>query len=303
MTVTQIRKQDKIAVAKWSELEDRAPTYALVADVDLVVLRYDDEVSVLYGRCLHRGALMADARVEGDNLICGVHGWDYRYDTGVSSYNNAEVLQKFRSWVDHDADAVLVDQAEIRTWAEQSPQPYDRDAYLGLYADVHGTPVEPFTQHIQELARNGLLITPTFGPRVRLAKVFTDLPLIPDKPIEFGVWDFCMICEKCAKKCPSQSIMYGKPTVKLHNISNREGLLRWPVNAETCLAFWAANGTDCSNCIRTCPFNKPTGRLHDSVRWGIKNLPFLNPLFLWGDDLLGYGKRGKADKFWKDTEC
>jgi reductive dehalogenase len=151
-----------------------------------------------------------------------------------------------------------------------------------------------------ELARNGLLITPTFGPRIRLAKVFTDLPIIPDKPIEFGVWDFCMTCEKCAKKCPSQSIMYGKPTEKPNNISNREGLLRWPINAETCLAFWATNGTDCSNCIRTCPFNKPTGRLHDSVRWGIKNLPFLNPLFLWGDDILGYGKRGKADKFWTD---
>ena len=131
---------------------------------------------------------------------------------------------------------------------------------------------------------------------------FIDLPLIPDNPVEFGVWDFCMMCEKCAKKCPSQSIMYGKPTSKPNNISNREGLLRWPINAETCLGFWAANGTDCSNCIRTCPFNKPTGRLHDSVRWGIKNLPFLNPLFLWGDDLLGYGKRGKADKFWKDTD-
>jgi len=151
-----------------------------------------------------------------------------------------------------------------------------------------------------ELARNGLLITPTFGPRVRLAKVFTDLPLIPDKPVEFGVWDFCMRCEKCAKKCPSQSIMYGKPMAKPINISNREGLLRWPVNAETCLAFWAANGTDCSNCIRTCPFNKPAGRLHDAVRWGIKNLPNLNPLFLWGDDFFSYGRRGKADKFWMD---
>ena len=151
-----------------------------------------------------------------------------------------------------------------------------------------------------ELARNGLLITPAFGPRVRLAKVLTELPLIADKPVEFGVWDFCMMCEKCAKKCPSQSIMYGKPTEKPNNISNREGVLRWPINAETCLGFWAANGTDCSNCIRTCPFNKPTGRLHDSVRWGIKNLSFLNPLFLWGDDLLGYGRRGKADKFWKE---
>jgi epoxyqueuosine reductase len=151
-----------------------------------------------------------------------------------------------------------------------------------------------------ELARNGLLITPAFGPRVRLAKVFTNLPLIPDKPIAFGVWDFCMICEKCARKCPSKSIMFGKPTEKPNNISNRQGLLRWPVNAETCLAFWAANGTDCSNCIRTCPFNKPAGLLHDSVRWGIKNLPVLNPLFLWGDDLLGYGKRGDANQFWRE---
>jgi glutamate synthase domain-containing protein 2 len=99
---------------------------------------------------------MADARVEGDNLICGLHGWDYRYDTGVSSYNSSEVLHKFHAWVDLDADSVLVDESEIRTWAEESPQPYDRDAYLGLYADVHGTPEEPFNRHIQALARDGL---------------------------------------------------------------------------------------------------------------------------------------------------
>ena len=164
MTITQIRKQNRISVAKWSELGDRTPAYALVADVDLVVLRYDDDVSVLYGRCLHRGALMADARVEGDNLVCGLHGWDYRYDTGVSSYDNEEVLQKFRAWVDHEADEVLVDEAEIRAWAEKSPQPYDREAYLGLYADVHGTSEEPFNQHIQELARNGLKKVGHHGP-------------------------------------------------------------------------------------------------------------------------------------------
>ncbi|MGB5365489.1 MAG: Rieske (2Fe-2S) protein, partial [Polyangiales bacterium] len=164
MTVTQIQTQNKAPVAKWSELEDRTPTYALIAGVDLVVLRYDDEVSVLYGRCLHRGALMADAKVEGDNLICGLHGWDYRYDTGVSAYNNSEVLQKFRAWIDLDADVVLVDESEIRAWAEKSPQPYDRDSYLGLYADVHGTPAEPFNNHIQELARNGLKNVGHDGP-------------------------------------------------------------------------------------------------------------------------------------------
>ena len=151
-----------------------------------------------------------------------------------------------------------------------------------------------------ELARNGLLITPAYGPRIRLAKVLTDLPLVPDTPIEFGVWDFCMQCEKCADKCPSKSIAHGKPTDTPNNISNRDGVLRWPVNAETCLAFWADNGTDCANCIRTCPFNKPSGWLHDFVRWGICHMPRLNKIFLWGDDLLGYGKRGNADRFWRE---
>jgi reductive dehalogenase len=150
-----------------------------------------------------------------------------------------------------------------------------------------------------EIGRNGLLITPEFGPRVRLAKVFTDLPLIPDKPIEFGVWDFCLICEKCAKKCPSKSIMVGGPTDEIYNISNRKGVKAWHINAETCLSFWADNGTDCSNCIRTCPFNKPSGWFHDTVRWGINNTRWLDKFFLWGDEVLGYGKKGDADRFWE----
>ena len=77
---------NNIALKSWDELEDRTPAHALVGDVDLVIVRYDDTVSVFYGRCLHRGAMMADGSVEGRNLICGVHGWDYRYRTGVSEY-------------------------------------------------------------------------------------------------------------------------------------------------------------------------------------------------------------------------
>ena len=151
-----------------------------------------------------------------------------------------------------------------------------------------------------ELGRHGVLITPEFGPRVRVSKVFTNLPLVPDKPIQFGVWDFCHICKKCAKHCPGNAITHGDPTTDINNISNREGLCRWPINAEKCLNFWTANGGSCVNCIRVCPFNKPPGLLHDSVRWGIKNAPWLNHLFLWGDDLLGYGRKMDADRFWDE---
>ena len=65
-----------VAIKNWNELDDQVPAHALVANVDLVVVRVDETVSVLYGRCAHRGALMADGYVDGDNLVCGVHYWD-----------------------------------------------------------------------------------------------------------------------------------------------------------------------------------------------------------------------------------
>lgn len=152
----------KTAVATLSDLPDRKPQYALVGEVDLVVVRFDDEISVFYGRCLHRGALMADGFVRGKNLMCGVHYWDYRLDTGVSEYANEEKLPKFSSWVEDDQ--VWVDADEIAAWTADNPQPFNRDAYLGLYADTsHGTAEEPNNALIQQYARDGLSKTGHHG--------------------------------------------------------------------------------------------------------------------------------------------
>ncbi|MGB5408852.1 MAG: glutamate synthase-related protein [Thiogranum sp.] len=146
----------KTAVAVLLELTPLEPKYALVAGVDLVIVRWKDEdqVSVLYGRCAHRGALMADGHIEGGNLICGVHNWDYCYKSGVSSYNPSEKLHRFNTWLEDDK--VWVDADEIKAWAVDNPQPYDRDAYQGLYKDIHGGPEEPHTKYIQHLAEHGL---------------------------------------------------------------------------------------------------------------------------------------------------
>lgn len=57
-----------------------------------------------------------------------------------------------------------------------------------------------------ELGRNGLLITPHYGPRVRVCKIFTDLPLERDEPIEFGVKAFCKYCKRCAEHCKTGAI-------------------------------------------------------------------------------------------------
>ncbi|POF28561.1 glutamate synthase-related protein [Roseibium marinum] len=149
-------------ITKLSDLPDRDPQHALVADVDLVVVRFDDDISVFYGRCLHRGALMSDGYVDGHNLICGVHYWDYRLDSGVSEYNNSEALPKFHSWV--EGDDILVDEDEIAAWARDNPQPFDREQYLGLYADTsHGTEEEPYNGLIRQYARDGLSRTGHHG--------------------------------------------------------------------------------------------------------------------------------------------
>ena len=153
---------NKISIAKFEELKDRKPEYALVGEVDLVVVRLDDNANVFYGRCLHRGALMSDGFVRGDNLYCGVHYWDYRLDGGVSEYENKEALPKFSSWIE-DGE-VLVDEDEINAWALENPQPFKRDEYLGLYADTsHGTEEEPYNALIQQYARDGLSKTGHHG--------------------------------------------------------------------------------------------------------------------------------------------
>lgn len=151
-----------VKVATWSEVPDRVPIGATVEGIDLVVIRRGDEHSVLYGRCLHRGALLSDGHVQGDDLICGLHGWDYRIDTGVSAYNNAEVLQKFTSAL--DGDDLLVDREEVLRFMMRHPQPFDPDMYQGYYRDPHMVPEEPFVMYIHELAENGLSKTGGHGP-------------------------------------------------------------------------------------------------------------------------------------------
>ncbi len=185
----QIETSHRAKVAVWSELSDREPRHALVKNVDLVIVKYGEQVSVLFGRCLHRGALMADGCITGHNIICGVHGWDYRFDTGVSEYNNVERLHKFKAWVDQDGDAVYVDEQEIADWHAKNPQAYQRDEYLGQYQDLHGTPEEPHTKYIQGLAKDGLKKFGHHGPMSAMGVPSTELPKWDDIQILTGQLD------------------------------------------------------------------------------------------------------------------
>ena len=170
---------NRVKITDWSHLEDRKPKPALVANVDLVIVRFDDEVSVLYGRCLHRGALMADGEVRGDDLVCGVHNWDYQVRSGVSSYNPQEILHKFSAWVEDDG--VWVDEDEIAAWERANPQPYSREAYQGVYQDhSKGSPAEPHVGFVRHLASHGLSQVGHHGPVAAMGVSRTELPTWDD---------------------------------------------------------------------------------------------------------------------------
>jgi len=148
-----------------------------------------------------------------------------------------------------------------------------------------------------EPGRNGLLITKEFGPRVRLGKIFTDIPLAHDKPRLFGVREFCKICKRCARSCPSRSITNDEPSAVTYSQSNITGVRKWTVDVEKCFAFWAAQNSDCAVCIRVCPYNKDYRHWwHRVARWMAGTR--LRKLLLMFDEKVGYGKRVLPKHWW-----
>jgi reductive dehalogenase len=135
-----------------------------------------------------------------------------------------------------------------------------------------------------EIGRMGLLMTPELGPRVRIAVVTTDLPLLPDeRRHDETVLEFCRRCRKCADVCPSGAIPSGDRQCI-------EGAYRWRIDSEACFTFWCRVGTDCARCVATCPYSHPDTLLHRLVRWGIRRSSLALRGAVAADDLF-YGKR------------
>jgi reductive dehalogenase len=106
-----------------------------------------------------------------------------------------------------------------------------------------------------QLGRHGKLITPQFGPRCRIAKVITDLPLPPGAPIDFGVAEFCAACRRCAERCPAGAIPHGDRNWQPVNACNNGGYYAWHLDHPRCYRYWAEVGTNCGICIAVCPYN------------------------------------------------
>jgi len=147
--------------------------------------------------------LLGDGHVDGHNLICGVHGWDYRVDTGISEYDNSEILETFTAWVDESEDAVYVDAAEVSAWAADNPQPHaapddtaptdgsmqaatddvDGGAVDPTFYGEYEDDAEPHAHHIQKLAQHGPEGIGEHGAVSAMGVPHTDLPSWDDLQI------------------------------------------------------------------------------------------------------------------------
>lgn len=157
-----------------------------------------------------------------------------------------------------------------------------------------------------ELSRIGeLVLNPFVGPRLKSVVLTTDLPLIPDKPIDFGLQDFCSRCLKCARECPVNAIPFGDKVMF-------NGYEIWKPDVERCTRYRVTNpkGSACGRCMKTCPLNKVvsadgalTHRLGSwlgiNARW-LK--PLLVPIAVFLDDWIGYGNRNPIKRWWLDLE-
>ncbi|WP_299362753.1 reductive dehalogenase [Winogradskyella sp.] len=160
-----------------------------------------------------------------------------------------------------------------------------------------------------ELGRHGLLITYQYGPRIRLAKIYTDFDFVEyDKPVEFGVQEFCKRCMRCADACPANAITKAlEPTYEPEfedegNWFVNPGIKKYYNNHKKCFDFWVENGNGCSSCISVCPYNKPDFWHHKLVDKISAMLPgpvhsFMREM----DKIFGYGDtydEKAIKKFW-----
>lgn len=121
-----------------------------------------------------------------------------------------------------------------------------------------------------EMGRMGYIIHPEMGSNFRLVTVSTDLPLTYDKPIDFGLQEFCAECKICAEACPGGAIPSGDKAIATDNVKDGMhalgGIKKWFIDPIACQRFMGFNGTGCGICHTSCPWSKQDSWVHDVAR-------------------------------------
>lgn len=264
-------------------------------------------------------AVKALAHVLGADLvgICVAEPWMY--------YSHDEVEGKPITPYHRHAIVLLIDQgfetmegASGDDWISgaQSMRGYLRGAAmagvlaahlrrLGASARVHSNAHSELL-HIPAVLMAGLgelsrigeqVLNPFIGPRSKSVLVTTDLPLVVDKPIDFGLQAMCALCLKCARECPCNAIPFGAKTMF-------NGYEIWKPDVEKCGKYRLTNmkGSACGRCMKTCPYNREDTIESDRLLWLAIDVPGARRALIDHDDRVGGGQRNPAKRWWFDLE-
>ena len=150
---------------------------------------------------------------------------------------------------------------------------------------------------IGEVSRAGIILNPYLGLGFKAAAVLTNMPLVPDKPIDFGLQSFCEHCKICAQNCPSKAISMGDK-VMYNGYETRK------LDTRRCASFNFTNkkGTMCNRCVKSCPWTNPPTWPHNVVRGMVMHSRLAQLIAIRAAYLLGLGKDRPDDKWWFDVE-
>lgn len=146
---------------------------------------------------------------------------------------------------------------------------------------------------VGEVSRTGLILNPFLGVAFKASAVLTDLPLVPDKPIDFGLQDFCQHCTICAENCPSRAIPTGNKVM-------RNGYEAWDINYRRCVSYSLLNkrGTMCGMCTKVCPWTRPHTWPHNLWRWANRHSGLARRLAI--NLAPRHGRSTEREKWWFD---
>lgn len=176
---------------------------------------------------------------------------------------------------------------------------------LGYKAKAHsvmdGEVLQPpllLLSGLGEVSRIGeVILNPFLGPRLKSGVVTTDMPMTHDKPIDFGLQNFCGSCNKCARECPSGAITAG-PKLMFN------GYEIWKSDSQKCATYriGTLGGAMCGRCMKTCPWNLEGLFAEKPFRWAAMNMPKTAPALAKLDDMVGNGGLNPVKKWWWDLE-
>jgi epoxyqueuosine reductase len=176
---------------------------------------------------------------------------------------------------------------------EASPQ------YGPSFVDRYSVQLPPLllAAGIGEVSRVGIILNPFLGLGYKAAAVLTDMPILPDKPIDFGLQSFCQNCKICADNCPSQAISTGDKV--MYN-----GYETWKLDTRRCASFnfTNKNGTMCNRCVKSCPWSNPTIWPHNLVRTMVMHSRIAQKIAIRAAYLLKPGEDHPDEKWWFDME-